>query len=200
MLYTFLRYAFSPIFKSIYKVEVKGLENIPEKGPVVLIANHISLWDPVVLSYAIPKRQVYYMAKEELFKIPLLSFVIKRLGAFPVKRGKGDRQAMKMANNILEEGKILGLFPEGTRSTTGELKPFQTGAAMLALKANNTIIPTALVGTDKIKKVKGCTITIAFGKPITETKEEKEQRTSARAKALTQRLQGEVESLIKQIS
>lgn len=129
--------------------EIEGRENIPQKGPVVLVANHKSLWDPIVLGCSI-NRDIHFMAKEELFKIPVFGKFIRLLKAFPIKRGRVDRNALKLAARYLEEGEILGLFPEGTRSKTPDLLPFQQGAALFALRSGAPIIPIGLIGTRSV--------------------------------------------------
>ncbi len=126
--------------------EIEGQENLPTTGPVVVVANHVSLWDPPVLACSI-KRPVRFMAKEELFNIPVLGKIIKLLNAFPVKRGKIDRNALRMAAKCLENGEVLGLFPEGTRSKTGKLLPLQPGSALFALRAGSPLVPVGLKGT-----------------------------------------------------
>lgn len=126
--------------------EVSGAENLPPTGGVVLVSNHISYWDPVVVGCAI-KRKIHYMAKSELFKIPILSQVIRALGAFPVRRDRSDRTAIRTAVQHLAEGRVIGLFPEGTRSHTGELLKPNPGAVMLAQKAGVPVLPVALSGT-----------------------------------------------------
>ncbi len=126
--------------------QIKGQENIPQEGPLVLIANHVSLWDPVVFACSV-NRPVCFMAKEELFQIPILGKLISRLNAFPVKRGQADRRAIRQANKLLKENKVIGLFPEGKRGETGKLLPFHPGAAHLALRAQAPIVPLYLEGT-----------------------------------------------------
>lgn len=168
-----------------FRLEVIGEENIPGEGPVVLASNHISNWDPIIIGAAISKRRIYYMAKEELFKIPVLASIVRYLGAFPVKRGKGDRKALKWAFGILADNKLLGLFPEGTRSKTGELQPFQSGAAMLALKGKAQVIPTFIVGSKKV----------VFGEPITEHLDLDTKVTSQDIDKLNAELEGRVREL-----
>ncbi len=94
------------------------------------------------------------MAKEELFKIPVFGWVIKKFKAFPVKRGNADRAAIRFAINLLEKGEILGIFPEGTRSKTGQLGEIGQGAALIIAKSGAAVVPTALIGTDKIFSIK----------------------------------------------
>ncbi|HPZ43017.1 MAG TPA: lysophospholipid acyltransferase family protein [Bacillota bacterium] len=141
--------------------EIEGTENIPASGSVVLIANHTSYWDPVVI-YCAFKRRVYFMAKAELFKIPVVGHVIALSGAFPVHRDKTDRIAIRTALRLLKEGQVVGIFPEGTRSHSGEMLKPHLGAAMLALKSGAPILPVALSGTRGVwGKVK-----VRVGKPI----------------------------------
>ncbi|ACX52265.1 1-acyl-sn-glycerol-3-phosphate acyltransferase [Ammonifex degensii KC4] len=131
------------IFRSF---RVEGLEHFPREGPVIVAANHQSYLDPVALGCALPRR-VYYMAKEELFHIPVLRTLIRWLGAFPVKREEMDRRALRTALNLLARGQVVGIFPEGTRSREGKLLPLQPGAALLALKSGAPVVPVALTGT-----------------------------------------------------
>lgn len=126
--------------------KVEGTANLPREGAVIVIANHQSYWDPVVLGTALSRR-VYFMAKEELFQIPLFGLLLRLLGAFPVRREVYDRRAFKMALDHLMRGHVVGIFPEGTRSHTGKLLPAQPGAAMLALRSGAPVVPVALIGT-----------------------------------------------------
>ncbi|MDD2432334.1 MAG: lysophospholipid acyltransferase family protein [Clostridia bacterium] len=146
--------------------KTKGKENIPQEGSVVLIGNHVSLWDPVVLACSVD-RTVNFMAKEELFKIPLVGKLISYLNAFPIKRGKPDRNALRTANKLLKNGEVLGLFPEGKRSKTGELLPFHPGAALFALRAGAPIVPMYLGGTKTTFPLtfRG-KIKVSIGKPL----------------------------------
>lgn len=148
-LYFWARVIFGFIFELIFRIKISGIENIPKNGAVIIASNHLSLWDPPIVGYAVP-RPVHFMAKEELFNIPVFGWVIRLLNAFPVKRGSADRSAIRRAINILESGQIVGLFPEGTRSKTGTLGEFEPGIGLIALKANATVIPTAVINSNKI--------------------------------------------------
>lgn len=159
--YTFFRAIFRGMFALFFRWQVKGAENVPAHGPVILCANHISNFDPPLLGCGI-ERQVHFMAKEELFKVPVISFFITHFGAFPVKRGAGDRAAIRATLKILEEGKVLGIFPEGKRSKNGEVGQGMSGIAMFALKSDAQVVPVAIVGPYRLFRP----VTIVYGKPI----------------------------------
>lgn len=128
-------------------MEILGLENLPDQGGLIIASNHKSYWDPVVVGCALPKdKQVFFMAKEELFRVPLLNTAITWAGAFPVKRSGTDGRAVKTALKYLYSGKIVGIFPEGTRNTENELLEPHLGMAMLAARANVPVLPVAVVG------------------------------------------------------
>lgn len=149
MFYRFARSLFRFLFVVFCRWEVEGLENFPLEGPLVVVANHVSYWDPIALGCALP-RQIYFMAKKELFSYPIFGRILKWLGAFPVNRGKPDRSALKRALSILKEGKVVGIFPEGTRSKTGKLLPPYEGAVYLALRTGAPVCPVGLIGTDRV--------------------------------------------------
>jgi len=167
MLYPFVRSLFRGIFWILWRWKIKGIENFPLKGPVIVVSNHVSLADPIAIGAALP-RPVSFMAKEELFKHSLFCNFLARLHAFPVKRGQPDRSAIRKALEVLESGQVLGLFPEGSRSKTGELLKPQPGVAMIALKAKVPVIPVACVGTERMCK-KGSwfnSFELRIGQPI----------------------------------
>ena len=151
---------FKFIFKNFFKCQIVGVENIPSTKGVIIAANHISLWDPPLIGTFLP-RKINFMAKEELFDIPIIGYIIKRLNAFPVKRGTADRVAIKKAISLLKSGECLGLFPEGTRSKDGKLGEAEAGMALIAIKADVPVVPTAVI----IKKNKfwGNEIKLIFG-------------------------------------
>ncbi len=164
-MYTVIKTLVFYFLKVFFKFKVIGIENIPVTGGVIIAANHISLWDPPVVGAAL-KRPINFMAKEELFVGPL-GWIIKIMKAFPVKRGAADRAAIRNAINLLKDGEILGLFPEGTRSKNGELGKPEAGIGMIVLKAGVPIIPTAIIGTNQVGKGWSWPqFVIKYGKPI----------------------------------
>ncbi len=170
-MYSFLKIVLIIIFRLLFRCKITGQENIPQQGGVLIASNHISLWDPPLIG-AFMHRPIHFMAKEELFKNPLFSWIIRQLNAFPVRRGTADRNAIRTAIELLEKGQCLGLFPEGTRSKNGLLGPAEPGVAMIALKAGATIVPTAIIGTNKVLKDSLFPkFELRFGKPIRLNKE-----------------------------
>lgn len=155
MLYKFIIMVFIIVFKLFYRCEYYGLENLPSRGPYIICSNHTSWFDPPMVASIVPGGQgVSFMAKEELFKIFIIGSLIRRVNAFPVKRHSADRRAIKHALNILSDGGILALFPEGTRIRTGELGEPQHGAAMIALKSNKPVLPVAITWSGILRPVK----------------------------------------------
>lgn len=151
MLYKFARVICRIILVLMRRWEVRGNERMPDTGGVVLVANHMSYWDPVVVGCAF-NRRVNFMAKWELFQIPLFGKAIRVMGAFPVRRDRSDRNAIRTAIKLLQEGEVVGVFPEGTRSHTGELLKPHLGAAMLASRAGVPLLPVAVSGTRGVFK------------------------------------------------
>ena len=149
MLYGFLQYFFRLIFYTLFRTRVYGRENIPAEGAVILAANHASNIDPPLMASLI-ERPVSYMAKIELFENPIFGAAIRRCHAFPVKRGESDRGAIKAAVTVLKEGRVLGLFPEGTRSKTGQLQKAEAGVALIAAMTGAPIVPVAILNTHRI--------------------------------------------------
>ena len=137
-----------PIVSWYFHVQVQGLERVPPRGPVILAINHLSMLDPILVGAVMP-RVVHFMAKQELFRYPLLGWLLRRLHAFPVRRGQADREALARALDLLRAGEVVGIFPEGTRSADGQLLPLQGGTAFLALKSGAAVIPVAIAGTHR---------------------------------------------------
>lgn len=147
--------------KPFYRMKVEGRENIPKKGPLLICSNHISNLDPPVVGGAI-RRDMFYIAKEELFENKWLGGLLRRSNVFPIKRGMSDRGALKKALNVLRKDKGLVIFPEGTRSKTGQLGEGLSGVGFFALRSDAVVLPCAIIGPYKIFKP----VRIVFGKPI----------------------------------
>jgi 1-acyl-sn-glycerol-3-phosphate acyltransferase len=151
-----------PVYRLLYRIKVEGIENIPRAGGVILCSNHIRAHDPPLLGMITP-RQVRFMAKEELFQVPVIGWLVRHGGgAFPVKRGTADRGALKQSLDVLANGGCFGIFPEGTRSSTGRMAKLEPGTAYLALKSGATVIPVAFSGTYGLFS----RLLIRFGKPV----------------------------------
>ncbi len=188
--YSFARSLVNAVLKPVYRIEVIGRENIPEDGGVLLCSNHIDNLDPPVVGITAP-RPVHFMAKEELFSVPLLGKIVPHLNAFPVKRGMSDREALRKGLGILKDGKVLGLFPEGTRSKTGEMGKGLAGAGFFALRSEAHVVPCAIIGPYKaFKKLK-----VVYGKPI-DMGSIKEKKLNA--EQATDLIMGEIQKLINE--
>lgn len=140
------------LLKLLTRCQVKGRENIPSQGPLLIIANHLSLADPPLLGVSLG-RKVIFMAKKELFRFRLIGYFIGSLGAFSVHRGQLDRKAMRQAYQVLADGLTLVMFPEGTRSRSGRLRPAFPGPALIAMRSGAPILPVGIIGTEKIRGV-----------------------------------------------
>jgi len=133
-----------------YRVRCFGCEKLPEKGPVIICANHKSYWDPILIG-AVFKRPVFFMAKKELFKVPLLKQLVTSLHAFPVNRHNPDRYAINRSLEILKNGRVLGLFPEGTRfREENDFGKTYNGVALIAFHSNAPLLPVAIFGSNRI--------------------------------------------------
>jgi 1-acyl-sn-glycerol-3-phosphate acyltransferase len=160
-LYSFAKGLVKSVLSPLYRIEVQGLEHFPKDGGVLLCANHIDNLDPPVVGISAP-RPVSFMAKEELFSVPVLGKLLPDLRAFPVKRGMSDREALRKGLQVLKQGDVLGLFPEGTRSKTGKIGKGLAGAGFFALRSDAYVVPCAIIGPYKpFKKLK-----VVFGPPI----------------------------------
>lgn len=166
-LYCLLKIFFVPFFTIFFRTEVHGLENIPKEGGMILAANHKSNWDPPFLGTYL-FRPVSYMAKEELFRNKIFAWAIRKCYAFPVKRGAGDRSALKNAVKELKKGYCVGIFPEGTRSKDGKLRAAGSGVSLMAQMANVPVVPSAIIGTEKIFSKKNFLpkLKVIYGKPL----------------------------------
>ena len=161
MLYSIIRGLLIPLVYLLFCPKVKGKENIPTTGSTIVYANHISLFDPIILACVLP-RKINFMAKEELFRLPILGRLLRAIGAFPVKRGSADISSIKTALKRIKEGKVFGIFPEGTRSKSGEMQNFTHGMAAIAQRSKAITIPIAIKGSYRIFN----SLSISIGKPL----------------------------------
>ncbi len=151
------------------RCQVRGRENIPNQGPLLVVANHLSLADPPLLNISL-NRKVRYMAKEQLFRFRVLGYFVRGLGAFPVHRGRPDMKAFRQAEQVLAQGSTLVVFPEGTRSRSGQLGHAFSGPTLIALRSGVPILPVGITGTEKLEHVAGLLsrprVTVNIGHPF----------------------------------
>ena len=184
-----------PVVKGLYRLRARGLEHVPPGG-FVLAANHTSNFDPWPLGIPfLPKRQLRFMAKAELFN-PILAPILRAGGAFKVRRGEGDVEAMRTAAELAREGEIVVMFPEGTRQKKGlrkkrEARP-HTGAARIALTAGVPLVPAAIGGTDRLSRLGP--LSVAYGEPI-DVSDLEGMETKRAASIATERLMKAIEEL-----
>ncbi|MFW6381414.1 MAG: lysophospholipid acyltransferase family protein [Bacillota bacterium] len=148
-------------FYLIQRWQVKGKQNRPRQGQLIVMANHISNLDPPIVG-CVMNRQVHFMAKAELFTNPIVGWTFKKIGVFPIKRGKPDRKALKKAFKILESDKVLGIFPEGTRQQDGQLGQAKPGAVLIALHSQSPILPIGIKNSNNSQQIK-----VSIGEPFT---------------------------------
>jgi 1-acyl-sn-glycerol-3-phosphate acyltransferase len=155
------------LFHLLAKVECEGLDNVPDRGPCIAVANHFSLYDVIYVGLHLP-RHPYFMAKIELYKNPLFAWIIRQMGSFPVYRGERDAWALAQAGRVLADGQILFMFPEGTRSRgKAQLRRGKIGAIRLALEHQVPVVPIAVWGTQNVNiNLKRDTINIRAGEPL----------------------------------
>lgn len=167
MFYVLLRIFLRAFFKIFFRARIVDASNVPLEGKIILAANHVSNWDPPVLATFLDRR-VFYMAKEELFANKIFAAAITNLGAFPVKRGTADRNAIKRALALLKDGQCLGVFPEGTRSRTGELGKAEAGVALIAAMSKAPVVPAAIINTNKMFSSEKFfpRLTVVYGRPM----------------------------------
>ncbi len=185
-----------PIFKFVFKGDLIGRENIPQNDSFIMVSNHGSLLDPPFLGHALG-RNISFMAKAELFRIPFLGFVIKACGAYPVKRGIADKNTIKIACKKLTNNNCIGIFIDGTRQKNGRVNKPKQGAALLAFKNQKLLLPVAIVNSHRLMRFKFCIplfskIVIKVGQPIQPPKSSSRDDLNS----LTMHLQENINNLI----
>lgn len=171
MVYSLSRALVRLILRAFFGFRVEGSEHEPRSGAVIVVSNHLSDLDGLVVAASV-RRRAGFMAKHELFTNPLLRWWITACGAFPVRRGAPDRQALRTALGLLHQGGALIMFPEGTRGHDRTLRPPEPGAAMLAMRTGAVILPVALLGTDEAlprdtRRLRRARIRAKIGAPLT---------------------------------
>jgi 1-acyl-sn-glycerol-3-phosphate acyltransferase len=161
--YRFARGLCKIVCLTLWRFRAIGAENVPPTGPVIVACNHISYLDPVALGVGAP-RMLTYLAKKQLFAIPVLGPIIRGCGAYPLDRDAGGVAAVRVALRILKEGRCIGIFPEGTRNLAGRAEE-KGGAAFLAAMSGAPVVPAAVVGTKDAKRF--AQIRVAYGEPMT---------------------------------
>ncbi len=170
------RWAFRAAFVPLMRLDVRGLENVPRRGALIIASNHLHNFDPEVVGAVIP-RTVFIMAKKELFTVPVVGGFIRFFGAFPIDRGAADRVALRYAVHLVEDGEALLMFPEGTRSLTAKIEKVLPGAAFVALRTGAPILPVAVTGTETLpfdakaaaagrRRQGRARVTVTFGAPF----------------------------------
>ena len=148
-MYRFLVSIISVLVKLIYRVKINGIENLKDDQPIIISANHIHIFDPVILA-TLTKRQIFFLSKKELFEKKLFAKFFGKLGVIPIDRDNTDIKAIKSCFRVIRAGNILGIFPEGTRVKTIDINNMKKGVALIALKNKVNILPIHIEGTYRI--------------------------------------------------
>ncbi|HEV7884301.1 MAG TPA: 1-acylglycerol-3-phosphate O-acyltransferase [Solirubrobacteraceae bacterium] len=168
VVYWLARAVLQPFFTVYFRMERIGREHVPASGPLIIASNHRSFMDPFVIGMML-RRPTYFVAKTELFRNPIVAWLLSALGAFPVDRGQGDRDAMVTARAILERGDVVVIFPEGTRTRPGALGTPKRGVGRLALETGAPVVPVALIGTEAVRRgwrIRPHRVRIRAGRPL----------------------------------
>ena len=176
---------------TVFRLRRRGAEHARVPGGVLIVSNHISNKDPVLVGAGVLPRQTYFMAKIELFRVPVLRRMIRALGAFPVRRGESDRDAIRAARAVLAAGEAVIMFPEGTRSRDGQLRAAFPGAGLLALEPGITVIPAAIWGSQR----RLGPVRIVYGPPVDLSGIGAESK-SGRAQEATRRVMAAIAELV----
>lgn len=172
--YDFSKATVRLIARTLWRAQASGTQDVPLDGPLIVACNHVSYLDPPVMGSFCPRR-ISYMAKKELFSIPILGNVIRGLGAYAVDREGSATAAIKRSLEVLRQGGTVGIFPEGTRNRTGEVVP-QPGVALLASLAKAPVVPACILGSDRALRLGQ--IKVAFGPPLALPSDRKASRDS----------------------
>lgn len=194
MLYKVVHFIFGIFFTIFYRWRIYGQEHIPKEGPFIICSNHLNWFDPVVVGCAVSRRlKVHFMAKQELFRSRFVAYFLQKGGAYPVNRQIADPKAIRHSFQLLSENKVLGLFPEGTRSKTGRLQKAQNGTALIASRDCVPIVPVAIEGTYRIFRP----LSVRIGPPFRLDK--LEYRSREQKKAMLEQMSATIMEHIKNL-
>lgn len=185
------------IYCGFYNVKVEGRENLPDKAGFIIASNHRSFADPPLLAVTSMCAKFSFVAKEELFRNPFFGWLIRKLGAFPVTRGKGDMSVITNSVERLKEGRNLVIFPEGTRSKDGKLGKGKSGVALIAARSGADVVPAAIIFDGKLRFRKK--ITVRYGKPIpsNEIAINEKNFDTRDLKPIKQKIMGDIQKLLE---
>ncbi len=172
LLYDLAKYSFWGVFGTVWRMRAYGTEHVPKSGPVIVACNHVSYFDPPALGTASPRR-IQYMAKQELFRVPVLGPLIRAVGAYPVDREGSAASAIKRSVEVLRRGGAIGIFPEGGRNLSGNAEA-RGGVALLASLGKAPVVPARVVGTGAAKRFEQ--FRVYFGTPLSLPQDRKASR------------------------
>lgn len=161
-LYTLLRGIAAVVYRIFFQAKIRGTENYPTDTNCIILGNHISAWDPVTIAYSYKVSEIHFMGKESLFKNRFLRAFFTKVHAFSVNRGESDMAAMRTAMQVIRDGHVLGIFPEGTRQQDNRVQHIETGVAVMALKSNVPLVPVLITGKYRLFGK----IRVVVGEPI----------------------------------
>ncbi len=210
MLYRALELTVSPILRVVYQPEVLGFEHVPASGPVIIAGNHISFADEIFTPVA-ARRQVFYFAKAEYFNTPgikgrSMAALFRAMRQLPVERGdtRSAAASLDIGLDVLKDGQVLGIYPEGTRSPDGRLYKFRTGVARLALRSGAPVVPVGLIGTHDVKPPTGWRwhrrpLSVHFGPPLDFSHRADDERSARALREVTEQIRVAVQALSGQV-
>lgn len=160
-LYNVVKCILNILFRLVYRIEVNGKDNIPKEGRLVVCPNHLHVFDPIIISMVFP-RQIFWMAKKQIFENKIVAYLLRKLGVFPVDREESDLSAIKNSLKVLKKEGVLGIFPEGTRVKEMNIENAKPGVSLISVKSQSKVLPVYIEGSYKIFSK----ITVYFGKPM----------------------------------
>lgn len=161
-LYTIARGIAAIIYRGFFGAKARGMENYPQDENCIILGNHFSAWDPITIARYYTISEVHFLSKASLFRNPLLSWLLRTLHAIPVRRGETDMAAMRSAMQVIRDGHVLGIFPEGTRQAGDKVRQIETGVAVMALKSEAPLVPVLVTGKYRFRG----RLRLVVGKPI----------------------------------